>query len=85
MEKEAAPEKRQRRAAALSVLSSLCSVASVAFCVHLSLLTAGIKHRVVDLESARGEHSLIRTPGYSVEDLNSLVQQRLEELLSQVS
>lgn len=86
MEKEAARLKRQNcRATALNVISSLCSVASIALCVHLSVDTADIKNRVVDLESGTGEHTFIHGSGYSVEELNSLVQQRVDELLSQVT
>ncbi|KAM7377421.1 hypothetical protein PAMA_013957 [Pampus argenteus] len=84
MEKEVAPQKRQYcRATALNVISPLCSVASIAFCVLLSINATDIKNRVVDLESGNGEHTFIRAPGYSTDDLNSLIQQRVNELLSQ--
>ncbi|KAF3697998.1 Collagen alpha-1(XXV) chain CLAC-P Collagen-like Alzheimer amyloid plaque component [Channa argus] len=86
MEKEVAPQKRQRcRTTVLSIISSLCSVASIAFCIHLSLSTADIKERVMDLESVNGEHTYIRAPGYSMDEFNSLIQQRVDELLSQHS
>lgn len=85
MEKEVAPQKRQyHRTTALNVISSLCSVASVAFCILLSINAADIKNRVVDLESRDGEHGFIRAPGYSMDDFNSLIEQRVDELLSQV-
>lgn len=85
MEKEVAPQKRQcHRTTALNVISSLCSVASVAFCILLSINAADIKNRVVDLESGDGEHGFIRAPGYSMDDFNSLIEQRVDELLSQV-
>lgn len=85
MEKEVAPQKRQHcRTTVLNIISSLCSVASIAFCILLSINTTDIKNRVVDLESGNGEHTFTRAPGYSVDDLNSLIQQRVNELLSQV-
>lgn len=85
MEKEVAPQKRHYcRPTALSVFSSFCSVASIAFCVFLSINGADIKNRVVDLESGKGEHTFTRATGSSVDDLNSLIQQRVDELLSQV-
>lgn len=85
MEKQVAPQKRQYcRISVLNIISSLCSLASVAFCVHLSIYTADIKSRVVDLESENGERIFNRPPGYSTDDLNSLIQQRVDELLSQV-
>ena len=80
-----APQKRQyRRTTALHVISSLCSVGSVAFCVLLSINAADINKRVVDLESGDGEQPFTRAPGYSLDDFNSLIQQRVDELLSQV-
>ncbi|XP_072232265.1 collagen alpha-1(XXV) chain-like [Leuresthes tenuis] len=86
MEKEVAPLKRQHsRTTALNIISSLCSVASIAFCVHLSISTAHIKNRVVDLESGTGDHTFIHGTGYSMDDFNSLVQERVDELLSQRS
>lgn len=85
MEKEVATQKRQScRTTALNIISSLCSVASIAFCVLLSFNAADIRNRVVDLESGKGERTFIRVPGYSLDDFNSLVQQRVDELLSQV-
>lgn len=85
---EAAAEKRRRRqrSAALNVASSLCSVASVAFCVLLSVNAADIRSRVTGLEAAGGQHSsFLCAPGFSLEDFNSLVEQSVDERLSQVS
>lgn len=45
---------------------------------------ADLKSRVVDLESGNGEHTFVRAPGYSMDDFNSLIDQRVDELLSQV-
>lgn len=85
MEKEVAPEKRQcHRATVLNMISSFFSVASIAFCILLSINAADIRNRVVDLESGNGEHTFIRAPGYSMDDFNSLIEQRVDELLSQV-
>lgn len=87
MEKELSPRQKRHycRTTALNVFSSFCSVASVAFCIFLSISGADIKNRVVDLESAKGEHTFTRAPGYSVEDFNSLIEERVDELLSQRS
>lgn len=85
MEREVALQKRQYcRTTVFNIISSLCSVASIAFCIFLSINTADIKNRVVDLESGNGEHTFIRTASYSMDDFNSLIQQRVDELLSQV-
>lgn len=86
MEKEVAHQKRQHcRTAALNIITSLCSVASIAFCILLSINAADVKNRVVDLESGKGEHTFIHAAGYStMDDFNSLIQQRVDELLSQV-
>lgn len=88
MEKEelVAPQKRQRcRATVLNIISSFCSVASIAFCVLLSINTADIRSRVVDLESGNGEHTFTRAPGYSADDMHSLIRERVDKLLSQVT
>lgn len=87
MEKEVAPQKRQRcrATAALNIISSLCSVASIAFCILLSINAADVKNRVVDLQSGNDGQSLVRAPGYSVDDLNSLIDRRVDELFSQVN
>lgn len=83
MERE--PQKRRLcRATVLHLVSSFCSVASVAVCILLSVNAADIRHRVADLES--GEHAALRASGCSSADgLNSLIEQRVHELLSQVS
>ena len=39
---------------------------------------------MADLEGGNGEHTFLRAPGYSMDDLNSLIEQRVDELLSQV-
>ncbi|KAI4808720.1 hypothetical protein KUCAC02_000768 [Chaenocephalus aceratus] len=86
MEKEVAPQKRQHcRTTVVNIISSLCSVASIAFCILLSINTADVKNRVVDLESGNDEHTLIRAPGYSMDDFNSLIEQRVDDLFSQRS
>ncbi|XP_029695928.1 collagen alpha-1(XXV) chain-like [Takifugu rubripes] len=74
MEKDAArQERRRRRAAALSVAACALSVASVAFCVLLSINAAELRNRVLDLEK----------PQSAREDVDSLVEQKVEELLTQ--
>ncbi|TNN83933.1 Collagen alpha-1(XXV) chain [Liparis tanakae] len=86
MEKEVAPQKRHYyRTALLNIISSLCSVASVAFCILLSINAADVNNRVLHLETGNGEHSFLRAPGYSMDDFNSLIGQRVDELLSQRS
>ncbi|CAL8376577.1 unnamed protein product [Gadus morhua 'NCC'] len=85
MEREAHQKRQNPRPAVLSVFSSLCSVASMAFCVFLSINTSDVTRRIVDLESRIGEPNLIRPVGYSVDDFNILIRDRVDELLSQRS
>lgn len=59
-------------------------MASVAFCILLSINAADVNSRVLHLETGNGEHSFLRAPGYSMDDFNSLIGQRVDELLSQV-
>lgn len=69
----------------MNIISSLLSVASLAFCILLSLQTSEIKDRVLDLETGHGEQIFHRVPSFSVDQFNSLIQERVDELLSQVS
>ena len=86
MEREVTSQKRQPcRTTVFNFISSLFSVASIAFCIFLSVKTSEIKGRVVDLETGHGEHILHRVPGFSLDHFNSLIQERVDELLSQVS
>lgn len=67
-----------------NVLSFVFSAVSIAFCIFLSVQTAEIKSRVLDLETGDGEQLFSRPPGFSMDEFNSLIQQRVDELLSQV-
>ncbi|KAG5261329.1 hypothetical protein AALO_G00302740 [Alosa alosa] len=66
-----------------NVLSFAFSAVSVAFCIFLSVQSAEIKSRVLDLETADGERMFSRPPGFSMDRFNSMIQQRVDELLSQ--
>ncbi|XP_038851490.1 collagen alpha-1(XXV) chain-like isoform X2 [Salvelinus namaycush] len=86
MEREATSLKRRYCCTTvMNIISSLLSVASLAFCILLSLQTSEIKDRVLDLETRLGEHVFHRVPGFSVDQFNSLIQERVDELLSQRS
>lgn len=61
------------------------SVASVAFCILLGIQTSDIKSRMLDLESSNGERILHPFAEVSVDEFNSMVQERVDEVLSQVS
>lgn len=76
MEKDAARQERgRRRAAALSVAAAALSVASVAFCVLLSINAAELRNRVLDLEN----------PQSAREEVDSVVERKVKQLLTQVS
>lgn len=61
------------------------SVVSVAFCILLGIQTSDIKNRMLDLESGNGEHLLHPFAEVSIDEFNSMVQERVDEVLSQVS
>lgn len=61
------------------------SVASLAFCVLLGIQNSDIKNRVIDLESSNGERLLHPFAEVSLDEFNSMVQERVDEVLSQVS
>lgn len=74
MDEKVAPRRR-----AASVIPSLCSVASIAFCVVLSIHAADVRRRLAGLE--RGVDASTRAPA---DDLDALVAQKVNEMLSQV-
>uniref|UniRef100_A0A4W5Q7H5 Uncharacterized protein n=1 Tax=Hucho hucho TaxID=62062 RepID=A0A4W5Q7H5_9TELE len=86
MEREATSLKQQYCCpTVMNVISSLFSVASLAFCILISVQTSAITDRVLDLETGHGEQVFHRVPSFSVDQFNSLIQERVDELLSQRS
>ncbi|MBN3289659.1 COPA1 protein, partial [Polypterus senegalus] len=66
------------------VLSFLSSLLSITYCILLSVRTAAIQERVVALEMGhKGDLYYHSSPSFSTEQLNSVVQERVDELLSQ--
>lgn len=61
------------------------SVASVAFCILLGIQTSEIKTRMLDLESSNGERPMHPFAEVSIDEFNSMVQERVDEVLSQVN
>lgn len=70
--------------ATVNVMSFVFSLLSFAFCFLLSFQTREIKDRVVDLEIGSGARLLSPFHGISMDQFNSMVQERMDELLSQV-
>lgn len=68
----------------VNVLACLFSFVSFAYCILLSVQTSEIKTRVAELETGNGELLYHQVPGFSMDQFNSLIQQRVDELLSQV-
>ncbi|KAG5845479.1 hypothetical protein ANANG_G00139550 [Anguilla anguilla] len=85
MEREPGSYKRQYCCRTFaSVISLLFSVVSVAYCIFLSVQTSEIRQRVVELETTgNGEIQYHQVPGFSMDQLNSLVRERVDQLLSQ--
>ncbi|XP_067257345.1 collagen alpha-1(XXV) chain-like isoform X2 [Chanodichthys erythropterus] len=71
--------------ATVNVIPFVFSLLSFAFCFLLSLQTREIKDRVVDLEIGSGARLLNPFHGISMDQFNSMVQERMDELLSQRS
>lgn len=61
------------------------SVASVAYCILLGIQTSDIKSRMLDLESSNGERLSHPFAEVSIDEFNSMVQERVDQVLSQVS
>ncbi|KAJ8269353.1 hypothetical protein COCON_G00119600 [Conger conger] len=84
MEKDPGSYKRQYCCRTFgSVISLLFSVVSVAYCILLSVQTSEIRQRVVELETGTGELLYHQIPGFSMDQFNSLVRERVDQLLSQ--
>ncbi|MBN3277442.1 COPA1 protein, partial [Polyodon spathula] len=69
-----------------NVLSCMFSLLCVAYCILLSVRTSEFQDRVYALETGQGElYDHHRAPAFSVDQLNSMVQERVDELLAQRS
>ncbi|KAG5849489.1 hypothetical protein ANANG_G00111000 [Anguilla anguilla] len=68
-----------------SVLSLMFSVVSLAYCVFLSVQTSEIKERVAELENGNAELLYRPVPGFALDKLNSMIHDRVDQLLSQRS
>ncbi|XP_078252371.1 collagen alpha-1(XXV) chain-like [Rhinoraja longicauda] len=67
-----------------SVLWSVLSLGSVAFCICLSVKTSQLEERILDLESVKGDVVLPPlSPGSAADRMRVLVQERVDHLLSQ--
>lgn len=70
----------------------LLSVGSIASCVYLGMKTNDLQARVFAIEAAQGDMgaaaavagSYRSMPSYSLDQLNSLMQEKVEQLLAQV-
>lgn len=70
--------------ATVDVMPFVLSLLSFAFCFLLSFQSKEIKNRVVDLEIGSGARLLSPFHGVSMDQFNSMVQEQVDELLSQV-
>lgn len=82
-----------RTAPSASLLAALLlSLVSVAACVYLGMKTSDLQARVLAIETAQGGLSAAAAtaasypllPSYSLDHLNSLMQEKVERLLAQV-
>lgn len=76
--------KRHYLRAVTAAIPLVFSVASVAFCILLGLQTSALKSRMLDFESSHGERLVHPLAEVSIDELNSMVQERVDEVLSQV-
>ncbi|TFK00068.1 Collagen alpha-1(XXV) chain [Platysternon megacephalum] len=73
-----------------SLLAAFLSVVAVASCVYLGVKTSDLHARVSAIESAQGDFSAAAAsyqllPGFSLDQLNSMMQEKVERLLAQKS
>ncbi|KAF5907060.1 collagen alpha-1(XXV) chain isoform X3 [Clarias magur] len=76
-------QRHHLRTAGAAIPFALC-VASVAFCIVLGIQTSDIKTRMLDLERSAGERVLHPFAEVSMGEFNSMVQERVDEVLSQL-
>ena len=71
-----------------SALAALLSALAAASCVYLGVRTSDLQARVAAIEGAQGGFSaaapLPPLPGFSLEQLNAMMQEKVERLLAQV-
>ncbi len=78
-------KRRHCLGATVDVMQFVFSLVSFAFCFLLSVQTSDMKDRIVDLEIGSGARVLNPFHGISMDQFNSMIQERVDELLSQVS
>lgn len=78
-------KRRHCLGATVDVMQFVFSLVSFAFCFLLSVQTSDMKDRIVDLEIGSGAGVLNPFHGISMDQFNSMIQDRVDELLSQVS
>lgn len=85
MENDTGPGKRRCcLTGTMNAIPYAFSLVSFAFCFLLNVQTSEIKDRIVDLETGGGVRLLSPFYGISMDQFNSMVQRRVDELLSQV-
>lgn len=78
----------QRAGPCCSALAALLSALAAASCVYLGVRTSDLQARVAAIEGAQGGFSAAAPfptlPGFSLEQLNAMMQEKVERLLAQV-
>lgn len=77
-------KRRHCLGATVDVMQFVFSILSFAFCFLLSVQTSDMKDKIVDLEIGRGAMVLNPFHEISIDQFNSMIQERVDELLSQV-
>ncbi|MBN3305591.1 COPA1 protein, partial [Amia calva] len=86
MERKATPHRQPYSFRTFAnVLSFSFSLLSVAYCIFLNVYTTETRERVVALETGTGELLYHHVPGFSVDQLNLMIQEKENKLLSQRS
>ncbi|KAF4110739.1 hypothetical protein G5714_007770 [Onychostoma macrolepis] len=86
MENETDQGKRRHcLGATVDVMQFVFSLVSFAFCFLLSVQTSDMKDRIVDLEIGSGAGVLNPFHGIAMDQFNAMIQERVDELLSQRS
>ncbi|XP_063281880.1 collagen alpha-1(XXV) chain-like [Pelobates fuscus] len=68
-----------------NVLAFVLSVLSLAFCLYLNIKSNDLHGRIWAVEHGKSGDLSFHVPGLSVDQLNSIVQEKVDQLLSQRS
>ncbi|XP_053559511.1 collagen alpha-1(XXV) chain-like [Bombina bombina] len=69
----------------LNMGTLVLSLMSLAWCLYINVKTSDLQGRVLSIEHGKSGEISLQVPGFSMDQLNSIVQEKVDRLLSQRS